>query len=154
MALPNISMVDRGFTLIEILIAMGMYIGLLSIGLAVTMHDYRLHIVRAEEETLVALLESARSQAMNNINGTSHGVAINPPDYPHAYIVFEGEEYGVAVGEVITQQYALDIKEESLDVVVFEQLSGNAREPGRIMFIDSGGIEKEIEINAEGRIDW
>ena len=145
---------NRGFTLVEVLIAMGVCISLISAGLVITVNEYRGEIARAEEETIVMLLKSARSEAMSNISGTPHGVAINPPDYPHAYVVFEGAEYDPLEGEILAQEYALDLTASSLSAVVFEQLSGDAREPGSVLFVDSLGMEREIEINAEGRIDW
>ncbi|HEY4521424.1 MAG TPA: type II secretion system protein [Candidatus Paceibacterota bacterium] len=146
----------NGFTLIEMLVATGIAIALFAAGLILTMSDYRAGSFNREVETLVVLLQTARSNAMSNIGEAAYGVAITPPDHPRSYVLFRGASYAestlvVAVG----QEYAIDREAGSADEIVFSQLSGDVRIPGTITFLDrEREVSRSISINEGGRISW
>ncbi|HEY4526754.1 MAG TPA: type II secretion system protein [Candidatus Paceibacterota bacterium] len=148
--------VRRGFTLVEILVATGIVIMLLSAGLVFSMSDYRTSSFNREVQTVVTLLQTARSKAMHNINETPHGVALYPHDHPQAYVLFEGPSYGNGIViDVIGQEYHIIESAESTSEIIFEQLSGSVTTPRDIAFFDEArGASTFISVNAEGRINW
>ena len=58
----------------EIIIVIAMFGALLALGLFMSMDAYRGFSFRSEEDTVVSLLQKARSRAMNNMNQTPWGV--------------------------------------------------------------------------------
>ena len=156
MALHNTSIRERGFTILELLIAIAIGIVLLSTGVLFTLSDYRGSALQRERHTLATLLQTARAAAVYNINEVPHGVAINPADHPHSYVLFEGEEYDSAVSkDVIDQAYTFEIGPGSARTFVFAQLSGDVKDPGSVIFRDATrGIEESVTVNGEGGIEW
>src|SRR3989344_9280246 len=63
-----------GFTLTEILVVVGIFALLMSFSLVVSLDIYRGDSFRAEQDFVISILQKARSQSINNINETSHGI--------------------------------------------------------------------------------
>lgn len=153
----------RGFTLIEILIVVGIMTLLGGVTLIVSMDNYHAYAFRAERDTLVSLLQKARSQSMSNIclptngsctNGKAHGVYVSAGQYT----VFQGQSYGARDGAVdeIYLVRGVDVKPKSgsLTEVVFAQLSGDVLVPGYISLLNSDGHVSTTTITSEGTITW
>lgn len=147
---------QKGLTLIEVLIALGIASVLFGVGLVMTLSDYRATNARHEIQTIVTLLQTARSAAINNIDGSAHGVVIHPPEHPSSYVVFAGSSYAERTSaDVIDQSYAVDVGEGSMGEVVFAARSGAVASSGAIVLVDSArNASTTISINAEGRISW
>ena len=77
----------NGFTLIEILITIGIFAVIATIGLIISLDFYRSYAFRSEESTIVSILQKARSQSMDNIDQVRHGVHFQAD--PLKYILFE-----------------------------------------------------------------
>ncbi len=144
-----------GFTLIETLVATGIIVMLLTVGLVLTLADYRAGNSNREVETIVTLLQVARSKAMNNINGVPHGVVVHPPEYLQSYVLFEGASYEESVAvDIIAQAYSFRVDNAPVEIV-FAQLSGSVANPASIVLADDErGMSRVIMVNAEGGIDW
>jgi Tfp pilus assembly protein FimT len=126
------------------------------VGLAVSMDGYRGYAFRAERNILISVLQEARTEAMNNINQTPHGVAVVPADYPDGYVVFEGETYATRVtarDRRIPLTHGVSFLPGSLPEVVFGQLSASTTPEGAIIVSD-GVRNASIIVNREGRISW
>ncbi|MEK7569735.1 MAG: prepilin-type N-terminal cleavage/methylation domain-containing protein [Patescibacteria group bacterium] len=129
----------RGFTLVEVLVVMGIVVLLFAGGYLVTVDTYGKNLLGSEEEKLVSILSKARSRAMNNIDATDHQV------------------------EILLDKYVLDSDEEiernekieisGITEITFEQLSGRPDEVGDIVLND-GTRTETITINQEGMINW
>jgi prepilin-type N-terminal cleavage/methylation domain-containing protein len=153
----------RGFTLIELLVVMGIISILLGLSLFVDLNSYRGDAFRAEVGALGVALQTARADALNNINEAKHGVAIHPGGY-NGYVVFQGDNYAarnVALDVSIDASYTVTISPSSPTEVVFSQLSGNAVTAlgldydGDITFTDPNrAVTAVITINHEGKISW
>lgn len=152
-----------GFTLIEILIVIGIMTLLGGIALIVSMDNYHAYAFRAERDTLVSLLQKARSQSMTNVclgvsgsctNGRPHGVNVSTGQYT----VFQGQTYAArdAAVDEIYQVRGVDVKTKSgsLSEVVFAQLSGDVLNPGYITLLNSDGHVSTTTITREGEITW
>ena len=86
-----------GMTLAEVIVVMAILSIVAAISLAVSMDSYRGYAFRGDRDMLVAVLQKARSQAINNIcrgssctNGKPHGVHFASPGQ---YVIFEGTDF-------------------------------------------------------------
>lgn len=147
----------KGFTLIEILITIGISTIVLSIGAFANVNLFTREIARSEEATLVAVLQKARSRAMNNIDGVKHGVRIeNGSDY---YTVYEFPYVSSnPTNQKIWREKKVnipdgDIVSSGVGYVVFDQLSGETT-AGTIVLVDTTGRTENIVISSNGLIAW
>lgn len=156
----------RGFTLIEVLIVMALIVFVAGFGLIVNMESYRATSFRTERDTLVALLQKARSESINNMcfsaactGGKPHGIHMGA----HQYVLFQGESYAtrdVALDEVVGARYlGLTTTAPSFNDIVFSRLAGTTTpNPGgtqTLTLVDSAGVETSvITVSLEGQISW
>ncbi len=147
----------NGFTLIEVLVVLGIVGVVLSSTLFFNLDSYRGDAFRAEGKILQSLLQTARGDAMNNINQQSHGVALHPDGY-NGYVLFEGADYAHANEDTVVQIYESYHMTPSLGSpheVVFTQLSGNSNFQGDIILNDeTRGAITSISITYEGSISY
>ncbi len=147
----------NGFTLIEILVVIGIAGVLGSLLLFVDFNSYRGDAFRAEVSALGSSLQTARADALNNINEEKHGVAIHPAGYD-GYVVFEGASYATRNGSrdvPIKAAYGVTISMSSPTEIVFDQLSGNANYDGDITLTDPNrAMDAVLSVNHEGKISW
>ena len=146
-----------GFTLIEMLIVMGVVSIMIAFSLFIDLNDFRGDAFRSETSMIVTLLQTARADALNNIDQSAHGVAIYPSDHPESYVIFEGLTYAsrdTSTDEVIDASYQLNVSSGSITEVDFGQLSGDAMNGDIIVEDPQRKITKDISINSEGRISW
>lgn len=154
----NIKKSGAGFTLMEVLIVMGIVGIFMAASLFMDMSSYRGDAFRSEEDSLATSLQTARADALNNINQQKHGVAIHPGGYD-GYVIFEGETYAtrdVSHDEDIKASYNVTFSPATPSEVVFEQLSGNIISgAGDITLMDSSrNMTATISTNYEGKISW
>jgi prepilin-type N-terminal cleavage/methylation domain-containing protein len=146
---------SAGFTLIEVLVVMGILVTILGSSLFFDVSNYRGEAFRAERNNLVVALETARADALNNMHQSKHGVAINPGGYA-GYVIFEGTSYAVsdpATRTLIPASYTVTLEPPSPSEVVFTQLSGDTGFSGDIVLRDSErNATTSIRINYEGKI--
>ena len=165
MASPNISRHDKGFTLLETLVVMGIFIVLMGVGGVIGFNAYKGYLFRSERSTAVSVLERARSRAMANYNQKKHGVKydnVTDPDHPK-YIIFEGNSYVEDPSNEIIE--GSPNASTTLDVIVFDQLTGNpnpsasgpatgCEDDEKSIKVSEGDKESYVCINNEGRINW
>lgn len=148
-----------GFTILEILVVIGLLSVISSFALIVGMDSYRSYSFRADRDTLVSLLQRARSQSVNNLcigsgsctGGRPHGLAI----FPDSYVLFQGSSYALrdtAADERIPASTA--ILRTGLSEVVFAQLSGSAAPSGDITLKGGNGQISTTTISSVGQIVW
>jgi prepilin-type N-terminal cleavage/methylation domain-containing protein len=147
----------RGFTLIEITVVIAIVAVLAGLIAFVDLNNYRGDAFRAELSSLGVALQTARADALNNIDQNRHGVAIHPGGY-NGYVLFEGDSYATrdaALDQDIDAAYGVTVAPGSPSEVVFDQLSGDTHLDADITFIDPNrNITAAISINHEGRISW
>lgn len=141
---------ENGITLIEILVTMGILALILSLGYFVGFDFYRNYALHSEKDILLSVLRKARSQALNNVNSTSHGVYIGS----NSYTIFYGSSFASR-----DSQYDENIREapgialSELNEVVFAPLTATSTASGTIV-INNGRKSFFIDINYEGKINW
>lgn len=165
---PSILRRSSGFTLIEILISLGVLVIIASLGLFVSFDFYRHSSFQSERSVIVSVLQKARNQSVDNIDQTRHGVhfEVNPV----AYVIFECSQASpqctsfVAGSSDLTiaASYGISFANPNLSApfdVVFDQLSGDCvsvlcTTNIQPITINDGTNSYSININSEGRIDW
>ena len=162
MALPKISTHNRGFSLIEILIVIGLFAMIAGVTLIVSMDSFRGHSFYSERNVLISTIQKARSQAISNmcfgggcVDGKPHGVHIESTQYT----VFQGSSWAgrdSAIDEVVSIT-SKSVTASGFVDVIFEQLTGEATfSPSSshdIVLTDSAGKDSStITITQAGRI--
>ena len=140
----------NGYTLVEVLIVLAILTVIFGFAIEAGSNFYGGQSLSAERDSLTNLLKTARNQAMNNIDESSHGVYI----VADKYILFEGNSYAARKQDfdsVFTRSKAVDIS--GLTEVVFNAPQGDSDSSGTIT-ISNGNGAAVIRINNEGRIDW
>src|SRR3989344_6135693 len=140
--------VSSAFTLTEILVVVGIFALLMSFSLVVSLDIYRGDSFRGEQDVIISILQKARSQSINNINETTHGIRFEPDQY----VLFDGDG-----GEV---EFPMNTKVNYIDMpptpeVVFTQLSGDTVSGDDFAFkITNGAKTSQITVTTNGTINW
>ena len=158
-----------GFTLIEIIVSVAIMTVIIGLGLIVSFDFYRDYSFHSEESVIVSVLQKARSESMNNIDQTRHGVHFQAS--PLQYIIFECPSgtpqctsYTASASDlIIVSGYNVSVSHPATIPfdVIFDQLSGscvaslsfNCATDSPITIIE-GAKSSDIVINSEGRISW
>jgi len=141
------SNLSAGFTTIEIMVAIGLLVMMLGLGLFLSMDIYRGSSFAAERDILISILQKARNQSVNNINGAPHGTYVDSDGYK----LFQGPSYAGAT-EVLTFPRDPKMTISGDTEFVFDQLTGDTT-AGTISLTGQGKTI-DIVINSEGRISW
>lgn len=158
--------INRGFTLLEILVVMGLILMVVAFGLIVSFDDYRGITFRNERDVVVNVIQKARGQAVNNMcfdtnpatvnctDGKPHGVYFGTPGQ---YIIFQGASYAsrdTTVDEVIEAKSDAAVL-TGMTSVVFNRLRADAvTTGGTTLTVTQQGRDSVITIEPEGRIWW
>lgn len=142
---------NQGFTLIEILVTMGIFAVLLSLGLWFGIDFYKVYAFNSEQQLVVGLLQKARSQSLANINQQPHGLHIDSS----GYTVFEGSTYASNPSSYQTYEKHPGVTNNNLDIT-FEQLSGRPLPvpTTKTLTLQLDSKSATITINPEGQINW
>jgi prepilin-type N-terminal cleavage/methylation domain-containing protein len=150
---------NKGFTILEVLVVMGLVVVVVAFGLNINFDYYTGTLFRSERDTVVSVLERARSRATNSVGDSSHGVCYVSPNL----ILFKGTvcQMDDISNEVIVLDERLVITGISAtSSVIFEKLSGNLTpqiSPESNEFIISLTLSSrtgKISVNNIGRINW
>lgn len=147
---------QKGFTMIEILVAIGILAIIFAIGLLMNMDLYRGYSRRSERDTLVSVLERARSRAMANVNQHAWGACFDRAN--HNYIIFNGASYSGIPSDTLSGNPSVAITPATTKLecgnggIVFDQLTGDTSAVAITM--TQGAITSNISTNAEGLIIW
>lgn len=148
---------NEGFTLLEVLLILAILSVLARVTTVYGIDTYRAELFRAEQRTLVSLLERARAESMNNSGAVAHGVAFFPDDY-QGYVLFAGATYsqsnpGLRLFVPVHYSVALSVPSE----IIFSPRSGDTHVTGDISLSDIsrlGYATATIKVNQSGYIGW
>ncbi len=117
---------------------------------------FRGELLHSEKNTLTSLLQSARAKAMQNVDGTAHGVAINPNGLKE-FVLFSGDSLDTAdpsTRRTIALSGNFTLATSSLNEIVFSQLSGAVVISGDIVLLGTtkSNVSSTITVNYEGAI--
>jgi prepilin-type N-terminal cleavage/methylation domain-containing protein len=148
---------QKGFTMIEMLMVMAVIAFTVAISIFMSGDFF---ISNSFESTVSAYgvsLQRARSQAVNNMNGNTHGVKVVDGDF----IIFEGTNYAGSTNRQTIKgnsDFTFTLGADDAPEIIFEQLTGNAKYGGSPLdddiVISDGFKTSLITINPQGRIDF
>jgi|SRR3989344_1829030 len=159
MNLPEVFRGKEGFTLVEVLVVVGLIMFIFVLGSVIDVKYYSREISHSEVSVLVSTLQKARSRSMNNINAIPHGVYLGDQSN---YIIFRGIAYDPDedTNENISKNPNVNLTTEDEDgdeftEIYFSQLSGNPSVVGEITLDDDNEYQdKKITIEPSGLINW
>ena len=160
---------EKGFTLIEIMIAVAILLAILSLGLIISLDFYKSYSFGSEKEVIVSMLQKARSQSLNNINQVRHGVHFEN-DSGLTYILFECEaatpqcnSYVATAGDIVVHSsFGISLTSPITPFdIIFDQLSGDCiisttfdcSNENPIIINDENKTD-DVRVNKEGAINW
>lgn len=141
---------NKGFTLIEVIIVICIFLLLGAIFWPVGANYYRQQVLEKSEQQIVWILKQARANAINQRNSAAFGVNISQG----AVTLFEGLNFNQrnqAADSVYKLAPNIVISGES--EFVFLPNTGEVENPGKIR-VSLNAYSKEIYINKLGIIDY
>ncbi|TSC70185.1 MAG: hypothetical protein CEO12_500 [Parcubacteria group bacterium Gr01-1014_46] len=146
---------NKGLSLIEIIIVIGILSLIISLGLVVDLSFLKNDILKTESSTIVSNLEKARNLAMNNMFESPHGFCYRKPNY----IIFRDGPgtrcvEGASTNQIVPANINISQNPNTTfpNVIIFSQLAGTTT-PASIKLSD--GIKSlDINVNSEGTIEW
>ena len=161
---------ERGATFFEVLVVLGILAIVGTSALFVTMDAYRSSSFRSDRDLLLATLQRARAQAMNNVclgtgcvDGVRHGVAIRPATHLNSFVIFQTSNSG---SDKYVDSTASDKDQDAMFPVnpnttftispsaaniVFAQLSGIVP-VALTIHVEQPGHPADIHVETNGRI--
>jgi prepilin-type N-terminal cleavage/methylation domain-containing protein len=140
----------NGFSLIELLVAIGIMVVIFSLGLIVDTRFYRSANLATERDTVASLLSRSRSDALNNVDQKNHGFYVASS----SYVIFEGDAYATrnsAYDEIFPA--GAGIIASGVQEIDFKALEGSVLATGTITLAnDTRSLS--IAVNGEGAILW
>ncbi len=149
----------QGFTLLEVLIVMAIFIMVAGFGLFVSLDTFRGYSFRSERDVVVSVLNKARSQSINNMcfgtactDGKPHGVYFGAAG---KYTIFQGASYATrdtALDEVVNASYKGATVTGTTEVV-FAPLSAVVASPATIT-VTADSHSSVVTVGTEGQVVW
>ncbi len=145
-----------GFTLIEIIIVVGLLAVVVSFGMTMSMSSIARSNTIAERDLYVSLLTAARARAIANVDESAHGVYIDTTN--SEYVTYSGTSYSSSnptnISVPMVSSADFDFTDGS-DDVSFAPLSirVSGSQTGTTT-ITTASQEYAVNVNALGRIDW
>ncbi len=143
---------NRGFTLLEIIVVTGVFVGIVAMTSIMGMNSIGRGVVLEERDTLVTLLLGTRARALANVHELAQGVNIAPD----AYTLFEGTSFGSSdpsTRRVVPKTSSVMVTSPNSDIV-FTSLSGNVSSGVGTTTLSGDLYTTEIRIGSAGRIEW
>lgn len=138
----------------EMIVVIGIFTVIVSVGLVVNLSFFKTDIFQAEETIIVSALQKARSRSINNIYGSVHGVCFVGTSYRIFYgrtsclpISSKDETIGSNASVATASNFST-----SFPTVIFSQLAGTTT--GATIHITDGIKSADIITNYEGTIIW
>ena len=145
----------RGFTLLEVLVVIGLFAVAAGLVLSIGSHSHSGFNAEDDIDLVLATLQKARSQSMNGVcigigcvGAVAHGVQVDP----HALVLFQGSTYDAAdtANEYIqTESAATNL---SGNTIIFMPLSGQTNATSTITIFDNHSIAAVVLIGQDGQL--
>ena len=142
-------MPQKGFTIIELMLVIGISVIIFSIGLPVAFEFHQNYQLQAEGDKFISLLKTTRNSSMVNLNQFPHGVYRDNDNF----ITFEGNSFA-ARNQSQDQNFprAKTISVSGPNEVIFSSLSGQTA--SSIFIFNNGAKFFNVYVNQEGQINW
>jgi prepilin-type N-terminal cleavage/methylation domain-containing protein len=141
----------KGFTLIEVMITLGLLAAMASATIIMGVDGISRSVAIGERDAVVTLLETARTEALTNIDGKAHGVHIDATNFTLFTTASTYALRDTTKDRPYARTTGVTVSPSSADII-FTQLSGTTTAI-TLTFTDIGN-SASVDINIEGRIDW
>lgn len=146
----------KGFTLLEILIVIGISAALLSFG-ALSLNGLRSgRSIESEARQLVAVLQNAQERSIGQDEGSRWGVTFDTSSQRHSYSLYQASTTIITSDiQVLKTGLQISLAAPVTSTVVFEKASG-VPEAATTITISDGNPDtaKNVTVSAQGRIDY
>ncbi|MBI3633948.1 MAG: type II secretion system protein [Candidatus Vogelbacteria bacterium] len=147
-------MMEKGFTLVEIIIVVGILLTLATITITALSKFSQFTALSKDTEKIVSLLNRARSDTISSKNDVRYGVHFESTKA----VLFAGDSYvsNTMTNEVVTVLPTATIRSVTLNGggsnVLFDRLTGATSESGNIIIslLGSGANSRQITISSNG----
>ena len=140
---------EKGFTIFEILIGMGILAVIFAIGLPISWNFYTNYQFDSEVGVFVSVLEQARNSAMVNRNESPHGVYADA----NQFVIFQGANYAgrdVSKDKIFPRSGNVNLNGPS--EIVFSALSGQVS--STTYSFSRAQRSSNVYVNSEGAISF
>ena len=139
---------NRGFSLIEVLITLSIFVVILSFALFFNFSIFSESNLLQERDRVLSFLFLVRSRAMTN-SEANHGLIINES----GVFIFEGQSFEESENKQLMIKDTSFSLEESFEFI-FEKQSGHFLGGGKKLILSNENNKAEISVNSLGMIDW
>jgi len=139
-----------GFTIMELVIVIGIFAVVLAFGLPIGLDSYRNYLLTSEQRNLVSILRRAENLSLANNGGLPHGVALGEGQY----VLYQGSSYAVR-NQAFDENYprVSSVAVSSTPEINFLNLSAMPSVTGTIV-LSNGLRSLTITVNDQGAILW
>ena len=140
---------SKGFTLVEMLLVIGIAITIGALAMPVAVNFYVSQGLDETTRDIVETLRRARSQAITQYNDSAFGVRFEWG----SYILFQGSSYASRTqSEDETFTFITGTGTSGITEVVFAKLTGKPNSTGTLT-VATGNKSQNISINVQGKIE-
>jgi prepilin-type N-terminal cleavage/methylation domain-containing protein len=145
---------QRGMTMIELLVVIAIITLLFSIGVFFSMQAFHNYTRRSERDTIVSVLQRARSRAMANVLQHKWGACWDGTNYKLFFTSYPSSPIDTIEGNT---GVTLDTSSGAAfncanGGIIFDQLTGDTS--AATLKVSQGSVVSTITVNQAGRIDW
>jgi prepilin-type N-terminal cleavage/methylation domain-containing protein len=147
----------RGFTFVEMMIVMSLFILLASIGMGAYFQYYSLSLMNADIDNTITLIRNTRFKALKNPTNDNYGIHINPvtktiTEFRDTYNVMSTENINVELEQLKVLNLNLNPNIGVTDEILFESQTGKTQNYGNFI-IGEDDFSYTITINSQGVIE-
>jgi prepilin-type N-terminal cleavage/methylation domain-containing protein len=148
----------RGFTLIEVVVVLGLFVAILAMTAFIGTQSYRRYAFYTQRSLAISALQKARSQALDNLclgsncsGGQAHGVHFSADGQCE---IFQGLNFNPAdpANETVCEDQSVPF--EPVDAVFLPLSADSAAGPVSLSLSDALGHSAKIAVGAFGQISW
>ena len=149
-------MSSRGFSLVEVLVVIGIFLVLGAVVLPVAGNFYTSSSLEQESNNLVTALRSAHTRSLARFNNSAHGVFLEPAVVPPRYTLYQGVNYAgrqtaYDVVTILPPSFTLSTTIAGADIR-FSAGPALTSDVGTITLTPSGQAPRIITVNKFGGI--
>lgn len=139
-----------GFSLVEVLVVVGLFGLILGIGVPIGIDSYRNYLLTSETRNMISILRRAQSLAFANDHQSAHGVVIETS----RFLLFQGSSFASRDTD-FDEEYlkAASVTASGTTEIVFSPVSGLPNATATIV-LDNILRSQTININDQGTIFW
>lgn len=138
---------NKGFTLVELLIVIGLLAVLFALGAPVMFDFYLGYQLDSEYSLLKSLFQQARNLAMVNHNESDHGVLVDSQNF----VIFQGTSYAARdTSQDRVFPRAAPVTVSGPSELIFAALSGQTASTTYV--VSDSRKSKDIYVNSEGLV--